>query len=145
MQILAFFFFMIWVVAIIVGIQSYHSTDVQQGAALGYNWVIYRNSVVDYAMNNPGPFVGTIAQASLPLPPGYQNLGGWTNRVAGRTFYIYGATSPYAIPSAVIDTQGSWSVGFVQGGLWVSPAGGILGPAPPFVPNGDILSVVSVQ
>lgn len=145
MQMLGFLFFMLWIVALLVGIRAVISTDSQRGEALAGNWVIYRNAVIHYAMQTSGGFSASINDASLSLPPGYRNLGGWTNTVAGRTLYIYGNAGAFAAPQAVEYAEGSYAVGFVQGGNWVSPQGGVIAPAPAFVPNGDLLTVVVVN
>lgn len=117
--------------------------DRYRAAAQAENFLAYRTAVMRYAELNPSA-IGTIANASLPLPSGFISIGSWTNRLTTTTAYVYSSTGTEGpILSAQPDAiwLRDWIAGYKQGGVWRTGAGdGVVLPA--YIPNGSVVSVI---
>lgn len=106
------------------------------------NYCVYRDAVVRYLDDHAGAV--NIPAADLPLPPGYVALGNWQARIVGDRCYIFGtATSPAEFQTIRRRLGNSVLVGQNLGGV-ISPSGVVL-PAGHGVPDGSIISLVSVR
>jgi hypothetical protein len=111
------------------------------------NFLAYRGAVLTYAEKNPA-FVGIVPDASLPsLPPGYQKMGPWVNKITAKKIVVYGSSDIGMIGASTLSNESSvdaanYLVGYAKSGNWVSTALGIISPAPNYVPEGAILAII---
>jgi len=115
----------------------------QQARVEAANYLVYRNAVNLYAVQNPG-FSGTIPTASLDLQPEWNNLKGWTNRVDAATdrVYVYGPIQKGGVAHAA-RINNSAAIGTNRSGTLEHPIHGSVGVnVPAFIPDGNIVSVI---
>jgi len=127
-----------------------HPDNYQQhkAEAIAQNFIIYRNSIREYAGNNPG-FSGEITTNTLPNT--WRDTGLWTNTMSSGIAYVYGDPPP-GVEAVVMDKLGyPINTGVKSGGVLVSqaPSGGnkITNdvPIPASVPAGNLVSVFKVN
>lgn len=103
------------------------------------HFLAYRKAVVFWAQANPGS-TGTVADASLPLPPGFSNGAGWVNNTQGGVVYVYGTPSR-AVGDVLFEACGrSPLVGMKQGGQLVT-AQGTITALPAWIPDGSMVGI----
>lgn len=112
----------------------------QQNDAIAKNFIIYRNSINQYALDNPS-VVGTIPQSSLDFGP-WQISTDWTNVVTATDVYVYGNLSPAVGNEVLRQTEYSLAYGWNQSGNLVSPVEGNLGALPSTIPEGAFVSFI---
>lgn len=106
----------------------------------------YRQAVIDYHNANPG-FSGTVGDASLTFPWGYNRDPRWSNIASGGTLYVYELVPHSANTSLMLDrlyrkTGSSFMVGRKVAGVLVSANGYSTGiSVPAAVPNGALLII----
>lgn len=106
------------------------------------NYCVYREAVVRYLDSHTGTV--NIPAGDLPLPPGYVALGNWQARIVGDFCYVFGlAISPAEFQIIRRKLGHSVLVGQNLGGV-IFPSGVVL-PAGHGVPDGSIISLVSVR
>jgi hypothetical protein len=115
----------------------------QKARVEAINYLVYRNAVDLYAVQNPG-FSGTIPTSSLDIPGEWNNLRGWTNTVDASTgrVYVYGDIEKSGFYH-VAQISNSAAIGINDSGSLVHPIHGDSGvTVPSFVPDGNIVSVI---
>ena len=119
------------------------SHDDLHGEAIALNFSIYRNEVHRYVFDNHKT-PGDIITASLDLPTGWVMLRPWHARIEAGCLYVWGQASPEEIAEVRDLYWGTYAIGRAEGGRIVPSYGGTT-PVPSFVPEDNIVSVVSVE
>lgn len=136
-----------WVLLLVLGIaistlddishRSEESSIVGDASAIAHNLLVYRNALAKYAQANTG-ITGTVADASLSLPPWFMHLpgvGGYI--VAGNSYAFYASPPAGLVAELAMLTDASTSVGYVSAGRLISPATGATAIViPPTIPDG---------
>ncbi|QQD72000.1 exported protein of unknown function [Acidithiobacillus ferrivorans] len=120
-------------------------------AAVGQDFVAYRNAVGVYASANPA-FTGSVPASSLALPGGMPLLQGADNQITatasgqGRIITCWATLPASAVFQTIKNMNGDASMGLVSGTQWSSPVYGPMGnlPSGVQVPNGDAVSIVQI-
>lgn len=115
----------------------------QEARVEAANYLVYRNAVNLYAVQNPG-HSGGIPETSLVLPVEWNNLRGWTNTVDVSTgkVYVYGKMQRGGVVH-VARISNSADIGTNVGGVLQHPVHGSYGiNLPSFIPDGNIVSVI---
>ncbi len=119
------------------------SQNSQRAEAIALNFAIYRNEVHRYVFNKHKTS-GDVPTASLDLPAAWMMLRPWHARVETGCLYVWGEASPEEIALVRDLYWGSYAIGRASGGRLVPSYGGTT-PVPSFVPEDNIVSVVSVE
>ena len=120
-------------------------------AAMGQDFVAYRNAVGAYASANPA-FTGSVPASSLVLPGGMPLPQGVGNQVTatasgqGRIVTSWAALPSSALFQTVKGMNGDATLGLTNGTQWSSPVYGPMGnlPSGVQVPNGDAVSIMQI-
>ena len=119
-----------------------NSVEQQKLKGVAANYCVYREAVAAYLKDNV--IVGNIPAGDLPLPPGYVALGNWQARVVGDYCYVFGTAPSHEVFYQVRRIlKNSVLTGENRNGV-IFPSGIEL-PAGNGIPNGVIISLVSVQ
>lgn len=105
-----------------------------------HNFVIYRNTVNQYVLDNP-VVTGVVADADIDLGPWQK--GPWQNLSTGSAIYVYGPLDA-ASGLEIVRQIGSGSMlGWKRSGNLISPANGDMGAMPSTIPDGSFVSVIA--
>lgn len=119
-----------------------NSVEQLKYSGIAANYCVYREAVAAYLEDNS--IVGNIASEDLPLPEGYEPLGNWQARVVGDYCYVFGQSPSHEVSYHVRRIlKNSVLTGENRNGV-IFPSGVEL-PAGNGIPNGVIISLVSVQ
>lgn len=127
------------------------SSTALQSSANADVFVSYRNALTQYVTANKsftGQITTSVIQSSLApgqsIPTGFSNIVVATASGNGRIVYTWASLPQGAIYDVVKVLQGDPSVGVVSGTQWISPAYGVLGTPPAYVPDQAVLSAVQI-
>ncbi len=114
-----------------------------QARAVAVNFGVYRNAVNEFAIGRPNAFTGIpIPISLLDLPSGWKSMRSWTNRPDGGNLYVWGPVKEGEAAEIMKLLMNSYAVGIKRNGSLVNAHGtGIALPA--FIPNGNIVSVIT--
>ncbi len=119
-----------------------HAVELQRFRHIAANFCVYREAVSQYLNSHAG--IAAIPPEDIPLPPGYVMIGNWQNHMAGSYCYVFGDAVSADVISHIRNRLGnSVLVGQNINGV-IFPSGIVL-PVGHGVPNGSIVSLVSVQ
>lgn len=125
------------------------SQEMQEHVAARQFALFARAALNAYAGGAGAPPTPCYSYVTLGLPPGYQPPSGWgctTSAYGSQTlFWSYGNLSAPTLSYLLSEPHGQ-TFGVLQNGVVNLPGGGV-SPAPPpaSIPNGDIVSLASVN
>jgi len=108
--------------------------------AQAQNFVIYRNTVNQYVLDNPA-MTGVVADADIDLGPWQK--GSWQNLSTGSAIYVYGPLDAASGLEVVRQVGKTSMLGWKRSGNLISPANGDMGAMPSIIPDGSFVSVIA--
>jgi hypothetical protein len=137
------------VLAVLIGVMAMmrfanlDSVYDQRAQAIALNYAIFRNEVYLYVFKgHKAP--GDIASTALSLPAEWVRLRPWKARIEAGCLYVWGPASSEEIETARDIFWTSLTVGRADSGHLEPDHGGTT-PIPAFVPEGNLVSAVSVE
>ncbi|WP_319779091.1 type IV pilus biogenesis protein PilM [Maridesulfovibrio sp.] len=119
-----------------------HSNE-YQAQAVAVNFGTYRNAVNEYAISNPSALGGiAIPRSLLDLPSGWKSMRAWTNRPDGGNLYVWGPVKEGEAAEIMELFMNSYAIGVKRNGSLVTAHGTDMA-LPAFIPNGNIVSVIT--
>jgi hypothetical protein len=126
---------------------SRNAFDQQQAKFVtrAYSFVVYRNAVNNFQLVNKTE--GEVPLLSLTLPVGFAAPNDWHNTTvveAGEMHcYVWGEANPDEFDAVFELLHKSRAIGWAENGNLVRPGAGW--PLPAFIPNGSVVSVISIH
>ncbi len=117
------------------------SVDSSRAKAVAANFAVYRNAVHLYAITHKQAS-GTVSRGDMILPPGWQPIRSWQNRIVGGRMYVWGDVSASEAEAIMDVVHGSLAVGVARNGHLENRHCGLVEPLPGFVREHNIVSVI---
>lgn len=145
MKIMAVLFFLLGILALIIGPRSEKEPEQRREQSVALNFAQFRQAVMAHVLNDPDAHDGVVDTADLKLPEGWERLRPWQARISENRLYVWGAASWAETRAIRHILLNSWTLGRSEQGILRPRHEGQSITLPAFISDGCAVSLFSLE